>query len=181
MLSTIKLYIECTGRSSNEKQRAEITGKADEIIDEALLAVKEISLKLSPHLLTNYGLNSAIKSFVGKLNGTGLYHIVFESNSTKRFNVEIEAALYRAVIECLNNTMKHSMSTNIYILLEDLGNQIQLKYTDDWIGFNIPETLALHKGLGLFNLQNRIQAFVGKVYMNNKPGHGVDYQFLVDK
>jgi len=180
LLSTIKLYIECSGRSSNEKQRAELTGKADEIIDEALLAVKEISLKLSPHLLTNYGLNSAIKSFVGKLNGTGLYHIVFESNSTKRFDVEIEAALYRAVIECLNNTMKHSRAKNIYILLEDLGNQIQLKYTDDGIGFDIPETLALQKGLGLFNLQNRIQTFGGKVDMNSQPGNGVDYRFTVD-
>jgi len=76
--------------------------------------------------------------------------------------------------------MKHALAMNIYILLEDLGNQIQLKYTDDGIGFDIPETLALQKGLGLFNLQNRIHTFGGKVDLNSQPGKGVDYKFSVD-
>ena len=180
LLSTIKLYIECSERSNNEKIRLDIIGKADEIVDEALIAVKEISLKLSPHLLTNYGLSSAIKSFVEKLNATGTYKIVFESNSTRRIDVEIEAALYRAIIECLNNSMKHALATNINIQLEDSGNQIQLKYRDDGIGFDIPQTLELQKGLGLFNLQNRLQTFGGTVDLKSQPGKGVEYKFTVE-
>jgi len=40
--------------------------------------------------------------------------------------------------------------------------------------------LALQKGLGLFNLQNRIHTFGGKVDLNSQPGKGVDYKFSVD-
>ena len=64
LLSTIKLYLQWSERPNINKSREEIIGKAGEILEEALTTVKEISSKLSPHLLTNYGLSSAIKSFV---------------------------------------------------------------------------------------------------------------------
>jgi PAS domain S-box len=55
LLSTIKLYLQWSNRPKTNKSRKEIIGKAEEILEEALITVKEISNKLSPHLLTNYG------------------------------------------------------------------------------------------------------------------------------
>ena len=180
LLSTIKLYLQWSERPNNNKAREEIIGKAGEILEEALATVKEISNKLSPHLLTNYGLNSAIKSFVEKLNATASYNIVFESNTVRRIQVETEAALYRAVIECINNTLKYAQANNIYIRLDDTGSQIQLHYRDDGTGFDLTETLAKQKGLGLFNLQNRIHTIGGKVDLFSEQGKGVSYLFTVN-
>ena len=128
----------------------------------------------------NYGLSSAIKSFVEKLNATSTYNIVFECNTQRRIGAETEAAIYRAVIECINNTMKYAQANNIYIILKDSGTQIQLQYKDDGIGFDISETLAKQKGLGLFNLQNRLHTIGGKVDLYSEPGKGVNYVFTVD-
>jgi signal transduction histidine kinase len=61
----------------------------------------------------------------------------------------------------------------------DKGEQIQIQYLDDGIGFDLDETLGLKKGLGLFNLQNRIQYIGGKIDMYSKPEQGVNYQMIV--
>lgn len=180
LLSTIKLYLQWSERPNNNIPREEIIRKAQDILEEAIDTVKEVSNKLSPHLLTYYGLSSAIKSFVDKLNETSSIKIHFESNSDIRLKMEIEAALYRAVIECINNTLKHATAQNIDIKIINSDAQFLIQYSDDGIGFNIDETFSLHKGLGLFNLQNRIQTVGGKLTLTSKKNEGVHYQFIIN-
>jgi len=57
---------------------------------------------------------------------------------------------------------------------------MQLQYKDDGDGFDIAETIAQQKGLGLFNLQNRLHTIGGKVDLKSDPGNGVDYLFTVN-
>lgn len=179
LLSVIKLYLQWSERSKNDASRDEIIHRAEDILEEALNTVKEISNKLSPHLLTNYGLRSAIQSFIDKLQETSGFRIEFNCNLGKRLGDEIEAAVYRAIIECLNNTIKHSEAKNVTIDLIDTGNELQMQYTDDGIGFNPKKTISEKKGLGLFNLQNRIQNIGGTIGIFSKPGKGVKYQITV--
>jgi PAS domain S-box-containing protein len=179
LLSTIKLYLQWSERPNTNARREEIIRQAEDIIEDALTTVKEISNKLSPHLLTNHGLSSAIQSFAGKVEQSSNIRIDFESDLKRRLDDEIEAAIYRATIECINNSIKHAKASNISILINDADSQLLLHYQDDGIGFNLEETLARKKGLGLFNLQNRIQTIGGKISMFSKPGHGVDYQITI--
>ena len=180
LLSTIKLYLQWSKRPNTHARREEIVHQAEDIIEDALTTVKEISNKLSPHLLTNHGLSSAIQSFAGKVEQSSNIRIDFESDLNRRLNDEIEAAIYRATIECINNSIKHAKANNISILINDADSQLHLHYRDDGIGFNLEETLAKKKGLGLFNLQNRIQTIGGKITLFSKPGHGVDYQITIN-
>jgi len=179
LLSTIRLYLQWSERPKIHKSWKEIIFKAEDLLEEALITVREISNKLSPHLLANYGLTVAVQRFIEKIQETCETKIIFESNINRRFEMEIESALYRAVIECINNTIKYAGAKTIYISMVDTGKQIQLQYLDDGIGFDFEETLTLKKGLGLFNLQNRIQNIGGKIDMSSKPGHGVEYQMYV--
>jgi len=180
LLSTIKIYLQWSERPNNNKSREEIIGKAGEILEEALWTVKEISNRLSPHLLTYYGLNSAIKSYVEKLSVTESPKIVFESNAFRRIGAEKEASLYRVLIECINNTIKHAQASKIFILLEDTGTKILMQYKDDGKGYDMPVILSKQKGLGLFNLRNRLQTIGGKVELFSEPGKGVNYLFTIN-
>lgn len=179
LLSTIKLYLQWSLRPKSNRSRKEIIMKAEEVLEEALTAVKEISNKLSPHLLTNYGLSSAVQSFVNKLEETHTIKIEFQSNLSRRIEMEIEVALYRAIIECVNNTIKYAKARHIYLKINDTGNHIQLQYRDDGKGFDIVKILLEKKGLGLFNLQNRIQTIGGEIKMFSKQREGVNYQINI--
>jgi PAS domain S-box-containing protein len=180
LLSTIKLYLQWSERAKTNERREEIIQQAEVILEDALTTVREISNKLSPHLLTNYGLSSAIQSFVQKIEKSSGLMVVFDSDLKRRLGDEIEAAIYRATIECINNTIKHAKATTISIRLNDSDNQLLLHYHDNGIGFDLEETLSVKKGLGLFNLQNRIQTIGGKITMYSKPGFGVDYKIIVN-
>ncbi|HLP04228.1 MAG TPA: PAS domain S-box protein [Paludibacter sp.] len=180
LLSTIKLYLQWSERSKSNESRLEIIHKAEEILEESLATVKEISNKLSPHLLTNYGLNSAVNSFIDKLQATSTVQINFESNLGHRLNPELEAALYRTIIECVNNTIKHASAKNVEIILHEENRKLSLTYKDDGVGFDVTQAISNKKGLGLFNLQNRIQTIGGRVSIASQPGEGVYYQFVIN-
>jgi len=179
LLSTIKLYVQWAEETKVRQARQEILKKAEEVIEDALEAVKEISNRLSPHLLINFGLVSAIQNFLDKLRKSSPIQITFDNNLNRRLSSEIEAALYRATFECINNTIKYSKAKKITISLFETDNQLQLRYMDDGIGFDLEEALSMNLGLGLFNLQNRIQNVGGKISMFSKPGMGVDYRIIV--
>jgi len=63
--------------------------------------------------------------------------------------------------------------------LNDAGNQLQLQYRDDGKGFDIVKILLNKTGLGLFNLQNRIQTIGGEIKLFSKPHEGVNYHINV--
>jgi PAS domain S-box-containing protein len=180
LLSTIKIYLQWSEMELVDQSREEIIKKAEDILEEAITTVKEISNKLSPHLLINHGLCSAIESFLDKLEESLPIRMDFNYNLARRLGSEIEAAAYRAIIECINNTIKYAQAKTITIDLVDTGSQLLIQYRDDGIGFDLPETLAVKKGLGLFNLQNRIQNIGGKINLDSEPGKGVNYQMTIN-
>jgi PAS domain S-box-containing protein len=180
LLSTIKLYLQWSERPDSIKSQKESIQKAEEVLEGALTTIKEISNKLSPHLLKNYGLTSAIQSFVDHLAEFYPIRIAFHSNITRRLSLEIESTAYRAVTECINNTIKHSKANEISIMLNDSGSLLSIHYSDDGIGFDIRKMLTEKKGLGLYNLQNRVETVGGIIKMFSELEKGVDYQIMIN-
>jgi PAS domain S-box-containing protein len=180
LLSTIKLYLQWLDKSKDSLVRKDILQKTEQLIEDALTSVKEVSYKLSPHLLTNHGLTSAIQGFVNKLASVNSINIDLQSNLMRRLDMEIEVALYRVLIECINNTLKYAHANNILISINVSESRLHLEYRDDGDGFNISKVLLEQKGLGLFNLQNRIQTIGGTLEMHSELGNGVCYTMQVD-
>ena len=179
LLSTIKLYLQWSLRPMMGRSRKKIIRKAEEIVEESLNAVKEISNRLSPHLLSNYGLTSAIQSFVNKIKDTNAIKIDFQTNMNARTDIKIEVGLYRVIIECVNNTIKYANAKHIYIKIVCSETKIQVQYMDDGRGFDIFKKLSEKKGLGLYNIQNRIQNLGGDIKMYSNRREGVNYQMTI--
>jgi len=180
LLSTVNLYLQGLERPKSKEMQHEIILKAEHVLEEALISLAEISNKMSPHLLSEYGLTSAIQGFIKKFERTSEIIINFNSNLKRRFELEIEAALYRVLIECIHNTLKHAKATCIDIDISDCDKKLYIKYKDNGIGFKILESIQEQKGLGLNNMENRIAGIGGIVQMYSEPGQGVEYQIQID-
>jgi len=180
LLSTVNLYLQGLERPKSKEMQHEIILKAEHVLEEALISLAEISNKMSPHLLSEYGLTSAIQGFIKKFERTSEITINFNSNLKRRFELEIEAALYRVLIECIHNTLKHAKATCIDIDISDCDKKLYIKYKDNGIGFKILESIQEQKGLGLNNMENRIAGIGGIVQMYSEPGQGVEYQIQID-
>ncbi|WP_245189590.1 sensor histidine kinase [Lunatimonas salinarum] len=77
--------------------------------------------------------------------------------------------LIRLVQECLNNAIKHAEPSTIEIDISQDADRLLLEVTDDGKGF---DKQLSYSGLGLRNLQSRMEAIEGKLDLDSSPGVG---------
>lgn len=174
LLSSVKMAISASSGTSKEDESIKIIQNAEKLINESINSLKEISNKLSPHILNNFGLLKAVKSFVGKLPISGQPKININSNiESKRFPYTTEVVMYRIICELIVNSLKHAEARNIYIDIYTEGQDLRLKYIDDGIGFNMDKPEYESKGMGYSNIISRIRSLNGTVNFFTKPGEGL--------
>ena len=175
LLSTVKMSISTLQLMDQDPSRKEIIENTAHVINESIKSIKEISNNLSPHILNNFGLASAIKDFSNKIDSKVL-PINFESNAfNKRFDESVEVVLYRVVCELINNTMKHANAHAADINLTFQHKTILLSYTDDGIGFNANEVVGENtpmQGMGYSNMLSRISSIKGKMDVESSSESG---------
>ncbi|MDP4209923.1 MAG: histidine kinase [Bacteroidota bacterium] len=175
LLSTVKMSVSTLQLMDNDPARKEIIENTAHVVNESIKSIKEISNNLSPHILNNFGLASAIKEFAHKIDQK-VIHINFESNAyNKRFDENIEVVVYRVVCELINNTMKHAKARNIDINLSYQHKAIILSYSDDGIGFDASALTSdnpASSGMGLSNMLSRINSIKGKMDVESSAENG---------
>lgn len=170
LLSSVKMAISARNQTENNEV---ILANAENLIDESIITLKEVSNNLSPHILNNLGLFKAIKSFIAKLQLHEGPDIKLNCNIEHlRFSYNIEVVVYRILCELINNTLKHAQAYNIYIDLLSDDNMITLEYIDDGLGID-DLTNKKSKGMGLSNIESRIKSLYGSYNFYSKPGEGV--------
>jgi PAS domain S-box-containing protein len=173
LLSTCKIYLHNIKNAGFSEKETKSFSKLAELINESLTGVKEISNNLSPHILRNFGLEHALKSFIDKFSAYNDLKINAWLNAPERYNEIVEITLYRVCTELLNNTLKHANARNVTIELFKKGKRLYLNYSDDGLGFDYTDKLETQKGLGLFNITTRINSIGGVINFKSEPGKGV--------
>ena len=146
------------------------------VANESIMAIREISNNLSPHVLESFGLLSAVKAFTGKIAESRVMAFEIEGNvSDKRFHPTIEIALYRVICELISNTLHHSGATAIRINLNKAGGFLFVNYRDNGKGLPPSAGLSGHAGMGFSNIQSRLRSIDGKIELNpsDEEGFGV--------
>ena len=103
LLSTVKIgLLSSLTDKIKDPHGQEILKNTNHIVNEAISTLKEVSNNLSPHVLTNFGLSSAINAFTNKINQTKVLEIDFKSNmENQRLENDKEVVIYRAVCELI--------------------------------------------------------------------------------
>ncbi|MGA9637082.1 tetratricopeptide repeat-containing sensor histidine kinase [Flavobacterium sp.] len=82
---------------------------------------------------------------------------------------EKQIEIYRIIQELLTNMKKHSKASIVIIGFEVLEKLIQIKYTDNGIGFN-PKNIPKN---GLTNVENRINSINGSISFDSQINKGL--------
>jgi signal transduction histidine kinase len=174
LLSSVKMAISAGMRNENPSINEEVMTNAGKLIDESIMSLKEISNKLSPHVLNNFGLKKALKSFISKLPNIENPSINLDTNiDDRRFSYNVEVVLYRVICELISNSLKHSGAMNVYISLMYDEQAIALDYLDDGIGFDSKILKMNDKGMGFSNIRSRIKSLNGTFDIYSMPNEGV--------
>ncbi|NJO69064.1 MAG: hypothetical protein HC830_07065 [Bacteroidetes bacterium] len=148
-------------------------------VEDAIVSVKEISNRLSPGILTRFGLETAILSYIKKLGSFGNINIDTDIKLPGRIKPEIETMLYRVAVEAINNALKYANPNKIHIGIKMDETELLAVFGDDGCGFDVKEILARKSGNGLFNMQNRVETYEGHFTISSNPGRGTEIKIAI--
>ncbi|WP_242929083.1 sensor histidine kinase [Pontibacter vulgaris] len=173
MLALVKLNVhQLTAQSENKETGHQVK----ELLNEVIGSVRHISHDLMPVVLEKMGLPLALEAMKRSIPSSSGVQMIFTCNDTdKRIDSKIELFLYRVVQELLNNTLKHAKASEITVNLDFTVSDLQLEYRDNGVGFDYQALLQQvnnNHGLGLLNLQTRIELLDGKFNFYSAPNSG---------
>ena len=147
---------------------------ARSITDSALHQVRDLSYLLHPAALDEFGLASAIDSYMKTFaKRYGLATELIQEGMEGRLAPEIEAAAYRIVQEALNNVAKHAKATECRVRLVRLPDALRITVEDNGTGFNPAAARSNdRRGLGLIGMRERASHLQGSVAIDSAPGRG---------
>ncbi|KAA5548617.1 CheR family methyltransferase [Adhaeribacter rhizoryzae] len=163
--------------NKNEAQQ-ETKGRINNLLNQAISATRNISFELTPTVLRDFGLKTAIEELIRRLDSPALNVTSDLVGLEERFEDLIEISLYRIIQELLNNTMKHAEATTVHIELENRKNQLYLRVQDNGNGFNSAEKRN-SKGIGLSSIRNRVKLLDGKLKIDSRPGQGTSVDIII--
>jgi two-component system NarL family sensor kinase len=175
-LDTAKTKLHNQQPPDNNQSIAKNIDDATDILSSTMQEVRRISRDLRPTLLDDLGLEAAIESLTNDFSErTGIKVEISNNCQNERLPQDIETAFYRIIQEAINNIEKHALSAKRVILkLEKKRKFITLTLSNDGVGFN-KETLELtnpERGLGLRNMQDRVDLLEGFMSVNSSPTKG---------
>jgi len=183
ILSTIKLYADLLKKDDfKQTSKEKIISDIDELVNLAISTAKEIANNITPSILHDFGLATAVNEFCKYINNTKKINITANTESYKNNNNKlIDTVLYQAIKELINNALKHSDAKNIKLKLKSKNNQIILYYKDDGKGFDVSKTLNTGNGLGLNNIINKIKTIKGTCDFHSEKNNGLVFLAVIKK
>ena len=80
-----------------------------------------------------------------------------------KLNAVANISLYRILQEISNNILKHAHAKNVTITIIKDSKSLQIKITDDGVGF--ADFTPKNKGIGLMNIESRMNSLNGNFYV----------------
>lgn len=157
----------------------ETISEVKSIINKTIDTTRRISHDLLPPILEEFGLVEGIKEFTESYNHSGLINIDFQyqiSSETKLGKL-VELNLFRIIQELTKNSIHHGAAKNIRINLNNSTQKLALSYHDDGKGFD-PKKIQ-KKGLGLRNLESRVDMIGASYQLQSAPGKGVNVEISI--
>jgi signal transduction histidine kinase len=142
------------------------------IINDTLAELKNLSRSLTDNRLQQSGLDEILAMECEQVNTTGICTARFRGGPIPPVPVTIKSPLLRIAQEFIQNSLKHSGCKRISFTLnfnEEEG--LQLLMEDDGRGFE-PEAVQL-QGMGLRNIETRIEKIGGRYRLDTAPQMGV--------
>jgi PAS domain S-box-containing protein len=145
-------------------------------LDKAIKQTRSLSFELSPSVLYDLGLESALEDLAEIFSRERNIKCRFESGGEfEPIEDAIKVLLYRSVRELLINVAKHAGASEAKITLRRLNNEAYINVEDNGEGFDasiLERRSEKSRGFGLFSIQERLGQIDGRFKIQTSKGRG---------
>ena len=159
--------------NQEKAQQLQSIFSAKQILDDAILLIRNISHSLMPPTLKNFGLESAATDLFQKIGASGSLNASARFHDYRtRLKVEQELLVFRIIQELVNNILKHSNPGFIHLTQNISANKMYFRIHHDGTGIVQADFEKLNHstlGLGLKNIASRIKVLTGRIFFEIDP------------
>ncbi len=168
---------------ARDKELRQDTNFALQYIDEIIEDVRRMSHNLSPTVLEDIGLFSAIRNLCDEFRRLNDLEVALVLDEVEELlSKEAQINIYRIFQEALTNISKYADAGRISLAIKKQGDKIAFAIEDDGAGFDVAEVLtraAARKGLGLAAMTERVRILGGELEIASQAGRGTRIAFQI--
>ena len=172
LLSSANMHLSATKKQFNDNTPQEIE-KTQAIILEASQKVRDLSHNLISSILLKFGLEYALKDIVKKYSNSQLKFNI-SANNINRYHQDFEIKIFNIIQELTNNILKHSKASVAQIIITQKEQQLSVIVNDNGIGFYTLSPNTKNTGIGLNQIEARVQMMNGKFNIVSEKNKGTN-------
>ncbi len=177
-LSYVNLILSQLGSSLPENQQLQDKFRICATqLNKSIADVRRISHALLPPVLDMFGLVPAIQEIADNIE-SDIAIRVDTDNSFNDFDKDLSLQLYRIILELINNGIKHSGGTEIFVIFNSEDNKKYVRIGNNGAAFDFYKKMKTG-GLGLKNIISRIES-MGAEWQVPKSESGFEIKITID-
>ncbi len=145
-----------------------------QLVTQVITLVRDVMSNLRPTILDDYGLESALQTYVNEFETRYGIPVQFEKRTPPipRLDSSIEVTLLRISQEALTNIARHAQASQAVLSLQLDEKHIGLTIEDNGIGIPALERASRPRSHGLKIMQERAEALEGTLTIRSTPEKG---------
>lgn len=160
---------------SMAQQQAIPLEKIKQNIDTALGDLRNISKSLNGEYIQKFSIAEFLQNIKNQLDGfEGIDFQIEQIGERSTLPIPKKIILIRVLQEAIQNIVKHARATLLRVIIDNSDGQIlKITVADNGIGFDVKKA-ELRNGLGLSNMQKRIESLNGTITFHSRPSEGTE-------
>lgn len=162
LLTAINISLDTINPENLTEQEKKIYAGIIDMSENAYAEIRLLSHNLLPEELEKDGLKTALERLINKLNNNQRIKFFIKTGQLNRQSRSIELNVYAICLELIQNIIKHSQATEASISIFEKAGVLWLEVIDNGKGL----TTNVEKGMGLKNIQNRLDDIGGEFFVD---------------
>lgn len=138
------------------------------VIDE----IRDIIFDLRPMTFDDLGLKETFEWYIQNLKDSTDIDFSFDIDPVISEDQTLLLNIYRIVVECINNSLKHSQASKICFTCKSDDSNCNLLIEDNGIGFTKEDVDNKKNHFGLSVMYERVQILNGTIRIETQPENG---------
>ena len=147
----------------------ELVTEVHDLVTTALSEMRILLLELRPDSLTKVNLRQLFEQYLVPIQRRSGFELDLQIDAPP-LPKDVQIALYRIAQETLNNISKHASAQQVWVIVQNYPDRLDLTIRDDGVGFD-PEQTDM-TGLGLGILRERAESIGATLQITSRPGQG---------
>lgn len=157
-------------------ERAREIHAARGLLDQIEQRLRNLAHELRPPILDDLGLVPALEFLADTVGKRWGLPVAVQASLDRGLSATVEATLYRIAQEALTNVARHAKATRAEVSLQQGMHCVACSIRDDGVGMDAAmlSTGSGARGIGLFEIQERVAALGGVLHLRGNVPHGTD-------